>query len=271
MTTAPARSAAQAQAQAAAQPGRMNLWRLEWLRLTRTPRAIAVCAVFLFIGFIEPVATKYENDLIGRLGHGARVSLPPPTPADGLNSYVTEITLVGLIVVVALAAGAFCFDTRHGVATFLRTRVNDMWQLVVPRFAVSAGAAAVAYVLGTLCAWYETQVLIGSLRFGAVVGGMVCGTVYVVFAVALTALAASLVRSVVGTIATALAFLVVLPIASVLHAISDWLPSALVNGPVALANGTQHLSHFVPSLTVSVAVSAAALTVAERRLRAREI
>lgn len=249
----------------------MNLWRLEWLRLTRTPRAIAVCAVFLFIGFIEPVATKYENDLIGHLGHAARISLPPPTPADGLNSYVTEITLVGLIVVVAVAAGALCFDTRHGISTFLRTRVNGMWQLVLPRFAVSAGAATVAYVLGTLGAWYETQVLLGSLRAGPVIGGMLCGAMYLTFALALTALAASLVRSVVGTIATALAILVVLPIASVLHVIANWLPSALVNGPVDLANGTQHLSHFVPSLTVSIAASAAALMLAVRRLRAREI
>jgi ABC-2 type transport system permease protein len=249
----------------------MSLWRLEWLRLTRTPRAIAICAVFLFIGFIEPVATKYESDLIGHLGPGPRISLPPPTPADGLNSYVAEITLVGLIIVVALAAGALCFDTRQGISTFLRTRVSGMWQLILPRFAVSAGAAIAAYVAGTLAAWYETRVLLGSLPAGAVAGGMLCGAIYLTFAVALTALAASLVRSVVGTIAITLAILVVLPIASVLHAIANWLPSALVSGPIDLADGTQHLSHFIPSLAVSVGAGAIALILATRRLRAREV
>ena len=249
----------------------MNLWRLEWLRLTRTPRAIAVCAVFLFIGLIEPVATRYENDLIGHLSHGTRISVPPPTPADGLNSYVAEITLVGLIVIVTLAAGAFSFDTRHGLSTFLRTRVTSTWQLVVPRFAVSAAAAAAAYLLGTLAAWYETRVLIGSLPAGAVFAGLLCGAVYFAFAVAVTAFAASLVRSVIGTVATALAILVVLPIASTFHAIAAWLPSALVNAPADLVNGTEHLSHFVPSLAVSLAAGAAALLIAVRRLGAREI
>lgn len=249
----------------------MNLWRLEWLRLTRTPRAIAVCAVFLFVGLIEPVATRFENDLIGHLSHGARIPLPPPpTPADGLNSYVSEITLVGLIVVVTLAAGALGFDTRHGISTFLRTRVSSMWQLVVPRFAVSAAAAAVAYLLGTLGAWYETRVLLGALPAGAVLAGVLCGAVYLVFAVAVTTFAASLVRSVIGTVGTALAILVILPIASVFHAIANWLPSALVNAPVDLASGTQHLSHFVPSLAVSVAACAVALFIATRRLAARE-
>lgn len=251
---------------AVARPRPMSLWRLEWLRLTRTPRAIGVCAVFLFIGLIEPVATRYENDLTGHLSRGARISVPPPTPADGLNSYVTEITLAGLIIVVALAAGALSFDTRPGISTFLRSRVTSTWQLVIPRFAVS-----VAYMLGTLGAWYETQVLIGSLPAGGVLAGVLCGAMYLAFAVAVTAFAASLVRSVVGTVATALAILVVLPIASVFHAIANWLPSALVNAPVDLVNGTQHLSHFVPSLAVSVAASAAALLIAVRRLAAREI
>jgi ABC-2 type transport system permease protein len=248
----------------------MNLWRLEWLRLTRTPRAIAVCAVFLFIGLIEPVATRFENDLIGHLSHGARISVPPPTPADGLNSYVSEITLVGLIVVVALAAGALGFDTRRGISTFLRTRVSGMWQLVVPRFAVSAAAAAVAYLLGTLGAWYETRVLLGVLPAGEVLAGVLCGAMYLVFAVAVTSFAASLVRSVIGTVATALAILVILPIASVFHTIANWLPSALVNAPVDLVSGTQHLSHFVPSLAVTAAASALALLIATRRLAARE-
>jgi hypothetical protein len=65
--------------------------------------------------------------------------------------------------VVVIAAGAFTFDAHHGLATFLRTRVASIWQLVLPRFAVNAAAAAIAYLLGTLAAGYETDLLIGSL------------------------------------------------------------------------------------------------------------
>ena len=75
-----------ARADRSAPTPRMSLWRLEWLRLTRTPRAIALGAIFLFIGFIEPVATKYENDLISRVAHGPKITLPPPTAADGIGS-----------------------------------------------------------------------------------------------------------------------------------------------------------------------------------------
>ena len=99
---------------------RMSLWRLELLRLTRTPRALALALVFLVIGLIEPVATRYENRLLGHVGR-VRISLPPPTPADGLNSYVSEVTRTSLILV-AFTAEAMTFDAHHGLATFLRTR-----------------------------------------------------------------------------------------------------------------------------------------------------
>jgi ABC-2 type transport system permease protein len=251
-------------------PGRaMTLWRLEWLRLTRTPRGIALASVFLFVGLVEPIVTRYERALIGHLSRGARISLPPPTPAAGLGSYVSEITLIGLLLVVTVAAGALTFDTRRGVSTFLRTRVPGVTALVLPRFAVSAAAAAVAYLIGTVGAWYETQVLLGPLPAGAVLAGVLCGAAYLVFAVAVTAFAASLARSVIGTVGIAVVILILVPIASVIHVIANWLPSALANAPVNLADG-QHLAHFVPALAVTTAATAALLVIAVLRLGARQ-
>jgi ABC-2 type transport system permease protein len=247
----------------------MSLWRLEWLRLIRTPRAIALASVFLFVGLVEPVVTRYLRDIVGHLSHGARIALPVPSPADGLNSYVSEITLIGLITVVAVAAGALTFDTRPGISTFLRTRVGSMTRLVLPRFAVTAVAAAIAYLLGTLGAWYETSVLLGSLPAGGVLAGVLCGALYMVFAVAVTALAASLARSVIGAVGIALVILVLIPIAGAIHAIDSWLPSALASAPAGLV-GSEHLAHFIPALAVTTAASAAAVWFSAYRLGRRE-
>ena len=249
----------------------MSLWRLEWLRLIRTPRAIALAAVFVAIGLIEPAVTKYENKLFSHVGNGVRITGPPPRPADGLNGYVSEVTLIGLIIVVILAAGAFSFDANPGLATFLRTRVASIWQLVTPRFVVHAAAAAVAYLLGTLAAWYETQLLIGPLPTAGMLAGILCGAVYLAFAVAIAGLAASMARSTIGTAGIAFGLLLALPILGTIHRIENWLPSALVNAPVSLVNGADHLSHFLPTLAVTIAVSGAALAVAVVRLRAREV
>ena len=113
-------------ARQAARGGRMSLWRLEWLRLVRTPRALALGAVFVVLGLLEPVATRYQSQIFSHVGNGVRISFPPVTPAAGVSSYVDELGGIGLIVVVVIAAGAFTFDAHHGLATFLRTRVTSM-------------------------------------------------------------------------------------------------------------------------------------------------
>ena len=252
-------------------PARMNLWRLEWLRRIRTPRALALGAVFVFFGLLEPVLTRYQSQIFRHVGNGVRISFPPATPAQGVSSYVGELSGIGLIVVVVLAAGAFSFDTRYGLATFLRTRVASIWQLVTPRFAVWAAAAAIAYLLGTLAAWSETDLLIGPPAAGAMLAGIGCGAVYLAFTVAVTALAASMVRNTLATAGIALAVLLLLPIAGTVHAVGVWLPTTLASAPGDLLTRAHPLSHYLPTFAVTVAAGAAALAVAVLRLRAREI
>lgn len=249
----------------------MNLWRLEWLRLRRTPRAITLAAVFVFFGLLEPVLTKYQSQIFRHVGNGVSISFPPPTPAQGVSGYVGELAGTGLIVVVVVAAGAFTFDSRHGLATFLRTRVTGLWQLVTPRFTVNAAAAALAYVLGALAAWYQTTLLIGAPDAGGMLAGMLCGAVYLAYAVAVTAFAAGVVRGTLATVGIALVILFVLPAAGIYHPISKWLPSTLANAPADLLRGTHHLSYYLPAFAVTVAAIAAALAVAVLRLSAREI
>jgi ABC-2 type transport system permease protein len=250
---------------------RMNLWRLEWLRLRRTPRAVTLAAVFVFFGLLEPVLTRYQSQIFQHVGNGVRISFPPATPAQGVSGYVSELSGTGLIVVVVVVAGAFTFDSRQGLATFLRTRITSVWQLLAPRFTISAAAAAAAFVLGALAAWYQTALLIGAPPAGGMLAGMVCGSVYLAYAVAVTAFAAALVRGTLGTVGIALAVLFLLPIAGVYHPVSNWLPSALASAPPDLVRGTYHLAHYLPAFAVTVAVSVAALAAAALRLRAREI
>lgn len=272
MTTRPAAGLPASPAAVWAPPAPMGSWRLEWLRLTRTPRAIALAAVYLIFGLAEPVLTKYLNNIISHAGGAqkVRISIPPPVPSDGINGYVSQVSTIGLIVVVVIAAGAFGFDSRHGLATFLRTRVRNVWQLIIPRFTVNATAAIAAYLLGTLAAWYETNLLIGSLPVAALAEGMLCAACYLVFAVALSAVAASLVKNTLGAVGLTVVVLLALPIAALAHSIQNWLPSALVDAPVGLIGGTS-LTHYAPAIGTALVAAALFLVGTAARLRSREV
>jgi hypothetical protein len=119
---------------------------------------------------------------------------------------------------------------------------------------------------GARAAWYETTLLIGEVNAGAVLEGLVCGSAYLIFAVAIVSAAASLARTTLGTVGIALAVLLLLPLVATITAVHTWLPSNLAAAPIDLP-ATTHLSDYLPALMV-VAAAAGLFTFAVERFRA---
>ena len=266
--TSPAGSKARATGREGA-PRRLGLWRVEWLRLVRSPRGLALLAVYLLFGALGPVMARYMSEILKHTDSNMTITVGTPRPVDGITNFLSQVDQTGLVVVVVVAAGSFCFDAHRGVSTFLRTRVERMTDLLVPRFTVNALAAVAAYTLGTLGAWYETTLLIGSLPAARMVQGWLCGAVYLVFAVAVVAAAASMARTVLGTVGIAVAFLLLLPLAGTVSIVHPWLPSSLATAPVDLL-GTAVLGDYLRTLGVAVVATAVLLALAVHRLQNRE-
>ena len=94
---------------------------------------------------------------------------------------------------------------------------------------------------GPLAAWYETALLLGSLPAGPCSPGLLCESMYLVFAIAVVAAAASYARGTLATIGIALGVLIALSIMGSLGAVHDWLPSTFPGATVELLSTTQAL------------------------------
>jgi ABC-2 type transport system permease protein len=230
----------------------MNLWRLEWLRMTRTSRWIAIFAVFVFFGIIGPLSARYIGEIVEQFGGGIEVSFPEPTPADGIMQYSGNVQQLGLLVLVMIAAGALTIESRYEMAVFLRTRVGSTARLLIPRYVVVAGTGVIAFVAGALLAWYETVVLIGPLDAGAMAAGMAFGSVYLLFAVAVVAFAGSALKNVLPTVIVTLTVLLLLPLIGLIPVFEEWLPSHLVGALDGLVRGGE-ATDFIRSLLVTLA------------------
>jgi ABC-2 type transport system permease protein len=247
----------------------VNVWRLETVRLFRTLRWAGMVASFLLFGIAMPILTRYQEALFRNLGGDVQVIVPPPTPAQAIAAYLQNAMQIGLLVSVLIAAGSLAFDAKPEWAAFLRTRSRSLWDLVAPKYAVNAGATAVCFALGLVAAWVGAGALIGPLPIGGLLSGLVCGAVYLAFAIAVVACMAGLARSVIGAGGLALVVLIVLPILGQVPALEPWLPSTLVGAPTALAEGAP-ASDFVRAALVSLAVTPALLAAAVRLLARRE-
>jgi ABC-2 type transport system permease protein len=249
----------------------MTLWKLEWLRLTRTRRWLSLAGVLIIFGFVSPLTVRYAEDLLESLGPSdIEIALPDPTAFEAMREYVGNVQQLGTLVVVLVSASALALDGRPELAVFLRSRVRSARDLVLPRFGVNAGVAAAAFAAGGFAAWYETEVLLGSLPVGRTLLAILLGSLFQVFVVATVALAAGLAKSFVQTAILAVGLLLSLPLLALIGALGPWLPGELTVLLAELDRPRDAFDYVRPVLVTLVAIPLF-LAVAVRRLDAREL
>ena len=77
--------------------------------------------------------------------------------------------------------------------------------------------------------------------------GLLCGSVYLIFAVSVATAAASVARSTLATVGIALGILLALPLLGMAGPLHAWLPSTLVTAPIALLGSSTLAAISLPS------------------------
>lgn len=249
----------------------MTLWRLEWLRLVRTRRLIAILAIYVFFGITGPIAARFLGQIINQVGTGEiKVELPPPRPADGIAQFESNATQLGLFVVVLVAASALAFDARREMAVFLRTRIRGVADILLPAYLLNTAAAIVGLLAGALTAWYETAVLLGGVPVWRMLLGIGCGALFLAFAVAVAAVSAALARGLLATVGLTVLLLLGLAVLANLGGLHWWLPSALASAMTDLVNGGDP-AKYLPAIVATAIATPAALLAASARAARREL
>ena len=246
----------------------MSLWRLEWLRLWRTQRLMILLAVFGALGLLGPLTARYLPDLMESFGEEAVGAVPPMTPPDGITQYMGNAIQIGMLAVAFIGAAALVFDAKPEIAVFLRTRAS-IRDIFIPRFTVAAAASAATFGFGMVIAYVGTGVLLEWLDIWAVIVGSMLFMLYLVFAIALVGVVASILRSVPGVALVSVGALIILGLLSIVGALAPWLPGALVGAIDSLIRGGEF--EYWRSIVVTVILIASMVPFAIRRLEAREI
>jgi ABC-2 type transport system permease protein len=251
----------------------MNAWRLEWLRLTRSPRGIALILVYVFFGLVGPLLAKYMEQVAKYASSDVTIVAPAPEPRHGIINFVSQGSQTGMIVLIVIAAGVLSFDARRGLATFYRTRASGAFALIWPRFVATAVLAVGAYALGTAAAWFETTLVLGRLPARQVLSGVVLETVFLVFAVAVVTAASSFGRSTLSTVGISLVVLLLaLPVAGIVKTVAAWLPTRLLTAPAALVTDLDAtLGDYLRPVVVSAMATVVLIALAVHRLGRREL
>ncbi len=250
--------------------GSMNLWKLEWIRLFRTRRWIALLGVYLFFGLVGPLTARYLREILESFGGEVQVVVPDPVAADGIASYISNAAQIGLLVSIGIASAALAFDAKPQMGVFLRTRTESVREIITPRYVVATAAVVAAFTIGSVAALYESTVLMGSLPLGGWILGTLLGCLYLAFAIAVVAAVAGRTQSVLVATVVSVGVLLLLPIIGIAPNVGEWLPSHLVGAIDSLVRGGGAAEYWRASLA-TVVMTVAALWLAVRWAGRREL
>ena len=196
--------------------------------------------------------------------------LPRQTALDGITGVAGSLAELGTLVVAIVAAASLVFDGRPALAAFYRIRLRRPVRLVLPRDLVVTGMTVAARVAGTLAAWYETTVLLGSVPAAGLAAGSALEALWFCFVTSLVLGFASVVRSAGGAAGSAIAVLLALALLGSVGAVSSWLPTRLSDSLPDLI-GPGSAGDIWHAVIVAAAAAAVLVVVAVRRLGRREL
>jgi ABC-2 type transport system permease protein len=248
----------------------MTLWRLEWVRLTRTGRILILVAVFFAMGLIGPLSVRYLPDILESVGGdpAAVSTLPPVTAEFAMASFLSNAIQLGLLAVAFVGAAALAIDAKAEVAVFFRSRAS-IAKILAPRYVATALATVFAFGFGVVTAAVASGILIEWPPVADTVVASLLIVFYLLFVVALLALFGSLVRPVPATALLTIGTLILLTILGIYQPVEKYLPSHLIGGFQAIIGGGDFT--YWPATVVTVLLTAGCLWVAKMRLQDREV
>ncbi len=221
----------------------MTRWKLEWLRLFRTKRWIAILGIFVLIGVLAPVTTYYLSRLIPPTTGSIRIQVLPPHPYDSIAYYVENALALGVFVSVIAAVSPFTVDAHRGLSLFYRSRVPNAGRLIIPKYLVILAATLVSFLVGLLLCWGETSLLLGHISLGRIMVGSFLACIYIAFALALCLALSTLLRAVLPALGFTVAFLLVIPFLGASSLAARWIPSSLIGSVGSIAEGSGFSSY----------------------------
>ena len=244
----------------------------EWLEQRRTHRLIIVCLILLLFGLLSPLLAKFTPEIIKMVPGGEQLSLiiPPPTVVDAVAQYLKNLTQFGLLLAVLMGMGMVSQEKDKGTAAMVLAKPLSRTAFILAKAAAIGASFLIGTALAAGAGYYYTLLLFEGLP----VGGWLAlnGLLLVYFGVyaALTLLASTLNRSMLGSGVTAVGFIIVLALVEMIPAAGKLLTGGLLGwaGNLALGSGTEPAWG---ALWVCIGLIAAALTASVLVFRRQEI
>lgn len=206
-------------------------FRKEMLEMGRNYKWLWVPLVFLMLGIMQPVVTRFLPEILesaGNIPKGMMITIELPTGTEVMAQTLSQYNSVGLMILVLSIMTLISGERQSGVSQMIFAKPVSFISYTAAKWASMLSLVTVSFVLGYAGAWYYTVQMIGSVETGVALKAGLLYLLWLWFTGSITLLMSSIMNSAAG-----IAF-VSLVVALLLSMASQWLPRFTAYSPGSL-------------------------------------
>ena len=161
----------------------------------RSFRYPAFLLIVTFFAILDPLMLKYMNEIIANFAGGIEIIAPDPTPEDAYLSYLSDVSQIGIMVLIFMTMGSVAREKETGVTGWLLSKPISRWNYLLAKLAVLYGFIIACLFAGSTLAYLYTTSLIGRAPFKEAVLATICLIVYTLFIATIVFTLSTLLKS----------------------------------------------------------------------------
>ncbi|MBM4235955.1 MAG: hypothetical protein FJ152_05735 [Firmicutes bacterium] len=99
----------------------------------RSFRYPAFLLVILFFALLDPLMLRYMNEILGYFATGLEITMPEPTPQDAIFSFLSDVSQIGIFVLIFASMGSVAREKETGVTGWLLSKPISRWQYLLAK------------------------------------------------------------------------------------------------------------------------------------------
>ena len=202
-----------------------------------TYKFLIVVAVLLVFGIGTPLMIKFLPEILILSGEEIPITLPALGAKDAIQSYISNLSQVGLLLVVLISMGAVAQERERRTAAMILSKSAGPGAFILAKMTAISIMIIAGLLLGAIGFYFYTSILLGPVDPVKFTFVNLLSMYYLLFCLSVTLMFSSLFKSQLAAAGLSLLILIGLAALSGIPALSKFVPGALMGWATNLING----------------------------------
>ncbi len=220
----------------------------------RSFRYPAFLLVILFFALLDPLMLRYMNEILGYFATGIEIIMPDPTPQDAYLSFLSDVSQIGIFVLIFAAMGCVAREKETGVTGWLLSKPISRWKYLFAKLLSLYGLIIIGIFSCSAIAYLYTTSLIAQPPLVESVWATINLVVFTLFIASITFSLSALLKTPLqaGGITLLIFFLSgILNLFIANSAAADYYPNTLLTLMKPILDGTASASDIIMPIVIT--------------------